>query len=413
MKKFLYKICFTTLFLVSSVFVANAEMSCPDYFNSSFVSDFTEPYEISSTNTTVQGWVDVIDENNDGYADPDERKTIGLWAVADSYYNSVVLGGQNAGVIGLSACTYGNKNDNLPEGYRPLSYFGGVNDEEYIYEDDALPMNSLDMQERDGPDCYCALAGFQPAYSTGSFANRGNQDRTDKSWFYLYDLGNDCYDLCPRLCADEFINSPSFANTMIGYACGTIDAGNTSSGGEQNHGSSNDEPTGNEPSGGSTPARSPLRVAAATHNVGENALVSAAYARGAYNANVANINNAIEYVEDSSIATINSAKVSADNVSLSVNGFTPSGTVSVNSSNATVSGTFSVPTTVALMDSWGSNTTTNATLGGNQPVSITNGGVSGISATFTGTASGNLSGTGSFSNASVHVDGWKPVNPQE
>jgi len=165
-------------------------------------------------------------------------------------------------------------------------------------------------------------------------------------------------------------------------------------------------------SGGSTPARSPLRVAAATHNAGENALVSAAYARGAYNANVANINNAIEYMEDSSVATINSAKVSADNVSLSVNGFTPSGTVSVNSSNATVSGTFNVPTTVALMDSWGSNTTTNATLGGIQQANITNGGISGLSATFTGTASGNLSGTGSFSNASVHVDGWRPVNPQ-
>jgi len=161
-----------------------------------------------------------------------------------------------------------------------------------------------------------------------------------------------------------------------------------------------------------TPVRSPLRVAAATHNASENALVSAAYARGAYNANVANINNAIEYMEDSSVATINSAKVSADNVSLSVNGFTPSGTVSVNSSNATVSGTFNVPTTVALMDSWGSNTTTNATLGGIQQANITNGGISGLSATFTGTASGNLSGTGSFSNASVHVDGWKPVNPQ-
>jgi len=161
-----------------------------------------------------------------------------------------------------------------------------------------------------------------------------------------------------------------------------------------------------------TPARSPLRVAAATHNAGENALVSAAYARGAYNANVANINNAIEYVEDSSIATINSAKVSADNVSLSVNGFTPSGTVSVNSSNATVSGTFNVPTTVALMDEWGATTTTNATLGGIQQANITNGGISGLSATFTGTASGNLSGTGSFSNASVHVDGWKPVNPE-
>jgi len=170
-------------------------------------------------------------------------------------------------------------------------------------------------------------------------------------------------------------------------------------------------------SGGSgnnnTPARSPLRVAAATHNAGENALVSAAYARGAYNANVANINNAIEYVEDSSIATINSAKVSADNVSLSVNGFTPSGTVSVNSSNATVSGTFNVPTTVALMDEWGATTTTNATLGGIQQANITNGGISGLSATFTGTASGNLSGTGSFSNASVHVDGWKPVNSEQ
>ena len=190
----------------------------------------------------------------------------------------------------------------------------------------------------------------------------------------------------------------------------------SSSGQGGNQGSSGEEPTGNESSGGSgnsgTPAHSPLRVAAATHNAGENALVSAAYARGAYNANVANINNAIEYMEDSSVATINSAKVSADNVSLSVNGFTPSGTVSVNSSNATVSGTFNVPTTVALMDSWGSNTTTNATLGGIQQANITNGGISGLSATFTGTASGNLSGTGSFSNASVHVDGWKPVNPQ-
>jgi len=154
-----------------------------------------------------------------------------------------------------------------------------------------------------------------------------------------------------------------------------------------------------------------FRVASATHSASENILASGAYAKDAHNANVGNINTALEYIEDSSVATINSAKVSADNVSLTVNGFTPSGTVSVNSSNATVSGKFNVPTTVALMDEWGETTTTNATLGGIQQANITNGEISGLSATFTGTASGNLSGTGSFNNASVNVTNWIPVNP--
>jgi len=272
----------------------------------------------------------------------------------------------------------------------------------YVDAGDAIqddgPLSNFD---RNGRYCWCNLL-------VARFNNYGLLADNDY-WLYLGDLGSSCSDFnsdnsCAMACADIFADGtwPSLYNTFLDYTY--TDEENIrecliSAGSEQ--------------SGASTPARSPLRVAAATHNAGENALVSAAYARGAYNANVANINNAIEYVEDSSVATINSAKVSADNVSLSVNGFTPSGTVSVNSSNATVSGTFNVPTTVALMDEWGATTTTNATLGGIQQANITNGGISGLSATFTGTASGNLSGTGSFSNASVHVDGWKPVNPQE
>ena len=156
-----------------------------------------------------------------------------------------------------------------------------------------------------------------------------------------------------------------------------------------------------------------FRVDFSTNDASGLILASGAYAKGAHNANVTNINDAIGYMENSSVATINSAKVSADNVSLSVNGFTPSGTVNVNSSGAIVSGTFNVPTTVPLMDEWGETTTTNATLGGIQQINITNGGISGLSATFTGTASGDLSGTGSFSNASVHVDTWRPINPQQ
>jgi len=237
-----------------------------------------------------------------------------------------------------------------------------------------------------GQYCYCQLDGYT--------SNGGSTVSLSAPWVFHNDdyEADNCASNCAYNCATGLQGGYS---TNLAFRAAVFDSVSCES----------ETP--------STPARSPLRVAAATHNAGENALVSAAYARGAYNANVANINNAIEYVEDSSIATINSAKVSADNVSLSVNGFTPSGTVSVNSSNATVSGTFNVPTTVALMDSWGSNTTTNATLGGIQQANITNGGISGLSATFTGTASGNLSGTGSFSNASVHVDGWKPVNPQE
>jgi len=165
----------------------------------------------------------------------------------------------------------------------------------------------------------------------------------------------------------------------------------------------------NTPSEPSSPTN--FRVSNATHTASTSTAASGAYVKGAYNANVANINNALEYVEDSTIATINTAKVGASNVALTVTGFTPAGSVSVNTNSATVSGTVSVPTTVEVATTWGSTATTTASLGGSQNVNIANGAVSNITASFSGTASGDLSGTGSFSNASVSVTDWVPVTP--
>ena len=162
--------------------------------------------------------------------------------------------------------------------------------------------------------------------------------------------------------------------------------------------------------GGSAPAR--LRVSTLTPDNADGTIIaSGAYAKGAYNANVGNINTALTYVEDSSVETIKHATVSAENVSLSVAGFTPAGTIDVDSSNATVSGTVNVANTVAMLSEWGTNSTENGTLSGSQQVSITNGAVTGMTGSFSGPASGQLSGTGSLSNASVHVNNWVPVNP--
>ena len=174
-----------------------------------------------------------------------------------------------------------------------------------------------------------------------------------------------------------------------------------------------DDPTGEEPSsGGSAPAR--LRMSTLTPDNADGTIIaSGAYAKGAYNANVGNINTALTYVEDSSVETIKHATVSAENVSLSVAGFTPAGTIDVDSSNATVSGTVNVANTVAMLSEWGTNSTENGTLSGSQQVSITNGAVTGMTGSFSGPASGQLSGTGTLSNASVHVNNWVPVNPQQ
>ena len=163
---------------------------------------------------------------------------------------------------------------------------------------------------------------------------------------------------------------------------------------------------------GSGSAHSPFRVSRLTPTEADGTLIaSGAYAKGAYNANVGNINTALTYVEDSSVETIKHATVSAENVSLSVAGLTPAGTIDVDSSNATVSGTVNVANTVTMFSEWGTTSTENGTLSGSQQVSIANGAVTGMTGTFSGPASGQLSGTGSLSNASVHVNNWVPVNP--
>ena len=225
--------------------------------------------------------------------------------------------------------------------------------------------------------------------------------------------GTDCYLKDDQYCEDYYGIGYTWDSTNIDCVCngylGTDDICYASGGNDP----TGDDPTGEEPSsGGSAPAR--LRMSTLTPDNADGTIIaSGAYAKGAYNANVGNINTALTYVEDSSVETIKHATVSAENVSLSVAGFTPAGTIDVDSSNATVSGTVNVANTVAMLSEWGTNSTENGTLSGSQQVSITNGAVTGMTGSFSGPANGQLSGTGTLSNASVHVNNWVPVNPQQ
>lgn len=147
-----------------------------------------------------------------------------------------------------------------------------------------------------------------------------------------------------------------------------------------------------------------------------SAVATGTYVQGAYNELVGNVNSALTYEENGTVATIKAATVSADDVALTVTGFTPAGSVAVDTSASVVTGTVSVPTTVDVVSTWGSTNTTTASLGGATSANLTNGTVTAdtVTASFTGTASGDLSGTGSFSNASVDVDGWhQPAAPSE
>ena len=143
------------------------------------------------------------------------------------------------------------------------------------------------------------------------------------------------------------------------------------------------------------------RASQAEHTALGTKAAAGAYVKGAYNGNVGNINTGLTYVEDSTVATINAATVSASGAAVTVN-VTPTGSVSVN--GGTLSGTVTVPNTVDVYDTWGSANTT--TSGLNTTSANVSGTVSGVTATFTGTPTGNLSGTGSFSGGTVSVDGW-------